>query len=647
MTRRFLLLGLIVLAFGLRLHHLDVQSLWYDEGVTAQGAQLGVGELARWTADDIQPPLYYLLMNGWLRLFHPWPGNIAYLMRWLSAAFGLLLIPLLWAMGKRLWHERAGWLAALLAAISPLMVYYGQEARMYTLLLALTSLAALAVLHVMAEQAPGPRATDRWWGVYALAALAALYTHYFAVFALAALMLYVGHVWWRTGRRPALLLRAFGANALVGLGFLPWLPAMLHRYRVDSSYWSGTLKIGEALLDMAMNFSVGATEVMLEQEARVWLLGFGVIVLALLPMVWQHPRRGQRPLIFLLLGFALPVIGILALAYRTPKFNARYLMIAWPAWALFVGAGLSAYWGETITVVRQPLGWMPQKVRRSLFVIIAVFLVSSQAVGLQHWFGDANFAKAGWREAISEMYFNRQPDEAALLVSGHAYPIFDTYLPPDLAVPRYRLPEIDILDVRQVVGWEEAAARLNQMAAQYGGVWLFLWQDDVIDPSHVTQTLLDRYALVQPTPSFAYIGLRHYRFRPHSSFPAHPPAFDTPADFGQQLRLVGAEAAPSEIWLYWQALQAPLPDLKMAVSVRRSNGELLLSQDLRPAGYTFPTSHWQAGETYIGRLLLAPPTTAQHLSLEIRVYEAATQKVVGVQRRFLTVDENLSRCGCE
>ena len=62
------LLALLLLAFALRVYALDAQSLWYDEAVTAQVAQQGLGELAQWTADDIQPPLYYALVAGWAEI---------------------------------------------------------------------------------------------------------------------------------------------------------------------------------------------------------------------------------------------------------------------------------------------------------------------------------------------------------------------------------------------------------------------------------------------------------------------------------------------------------------------------------------------------------------------------------------------------
>ena len=54
-AHRLPLVALLLLAFFLATFRLDGQSLWYDEGVTAQVAQQGIAELTRWTAGDIQP----------------------------------------------------------------------------------------------------------------------------------------------------------------------------------------------------------------------------------------------------------------------------------------------------------------------------------------------------------------------------------------------------------------------------------------------------------------------------------------------------------------------------------------------------------------------------------------------------------------
>ena len=131
----------------LRVYRLDGQSLWYDEAVTAHVASQGISELTRWTADDIQPPLYYYVVAGWTRL----AGRGEWALRFPSVCFSLLTVALLWALARRLFGagragQIAGLVAALLAAISPLYVYFAQEARMYAQLTFLCALAGYALL---------------------------------------------------------------------------------------------------------------------------------------------------------------------------------------------------------------------------------------------------------------------------------------------------------------------------------------------------------------------------------------------------------------------------------------------------------------------------------------------------------------------
>jgi len=148
---RWLFAAILLLAFVLRVYRLDIQSLWYDEAVTAQVAAQGVAELTRWTADDIQPPLYYYLVAGWTRL----AGRGEWALRFPSVFFGTLTIALLWALARRLFGRGtrgrlSSLAAAALAGLSPLYVYYAQEARMYTLLTFLAGLAGYALLRAAA-----------------------------------------------------------------------------------------------------------------------------------------------------------------------------------------------------------------------------------------------------------------------------------------------------------------------------------------------------------------------------------------------------------------------------------------------------------------------------------------------------------------
>jgi hypothetical protein len=611
-TYRFGLLVLVLLACGLRLYRLDVQSLWYDEGVTAQIARLGVGELVRWTADDIQPPFYYLLVAGWLRIIEPWAGSLAYTLRWLSAAWGVLLVPLVAALAHRLWDRRAALGAALVATTAPTMVYYGQEARMYTLLVLWVAGSAYALVRWRQARPVGFGSV----GGYVITGLAALYTHYFAAFALLALVLYWLWAWWRSDRPQNQLVPFLAANAVILAGYAAWLPAMLRRLQADSSYWSGTLKPVEALWDVIIHTTTGATAVMREDQARIAVLILAMAVLLWLAALRRYPAAPHTGLL-LALWALLPTVLILTLAYRVPKFNPRYVLIIWPAWALFVGAGLAA-------LCRNPFRF-PSALNRSAFVATLGIILGVHAFGLINGFTHPAFAKTDWRDAIAYMYTHRQPDEAVLLVSGHAYPVFDAYVPATLGVTRYRLPEIEILDVRQVLGWEETAHRLNHDLAGWGGVWLFLWQDNVVDPAGVVTTLLDRYATPLPTPTFPYIGLRHYRLQPHRPFPTQPPVAQPGTVFADRLRLVGAELTAEVLWLYWQALRPDLPDLQVALTWRDLTGQVVRQEIVRPVGYDFPTTRWQVGETYPVRMDI--PAGAK--TLELTVFVAADAMPLG------------------
>ena len=146
-------------AFALRVFRLDAQSLWYDEGVTVEIARRGIAELTRWTANDIQPPLYYYIVSAWGRI----AGWSEWSLRYPSVFFGTLIVPLLAAVTFALTRRKsAALLAALLAAVHPLLIYYSQEARMYATLIALGVLLAYLVVHISA----GQRSQRMLWVAY-------------------------------------------------------------------------------------------------------------------------------------------------------------------------------------------------------------------------------------------------------------------------------------------------------------------------------------------------------------------------------------------------------------------------------------------------------------------------------------------------
>lgn len=218
-----LLAVISLLALLLRLIRLEFQPLWFDEGYSFFFATRDLGSIASMTAQDIHPPAYYYLLGGWLAAF----GRADLSGRAVSVLLGLAAVPLVYALGRRLFDRHTAVIAAFLLAISPMHVYYSQEVRMYAMVTTLglaSSLLFSIAFGIRAgadERSVVPPKVRRWVlaGYVVLTALA-MYTQYYAAFLPLAhgLFLLIRH------RRAKYLWRSWLlAMLVVGGLFLPWL----------------------------------------------------------------------------------------------------------------------------------------------------------------------------------------------------------------------------------------------------------------------------------------------------------------------------------------------------------------------------------------------------------------------------------------
>jgi uncharacterized membrane protein len=206
------LAALLLLAAGLRLSTLDLQSFWYDEAFTpvrVLRASLGA-TLHGVVHTENSPPLWYLI--AWLDARVLGDGEVA--LRLPSALAGIATVGVAWAIGRELAGRRCALIAAALVAVNPLFVWYSQEARVYALFALSSAVAMLCCVRARREPTPGRMAA------FALAGALALLTHYFAAFLL------LGMVLWLL-RDPAGRRGALGASAVLALVGLALLPLIL------------------------------------------------------------------------------------------------------------------------------------------------------------------------------------------------------------------------------------------------------------------------------------------------------------------------------------------------------------------------------------------------------------------------------------
>lgn len=603
---RLRLLAICLLAFGLATFRLGFQSLWYDEGVTATIAQQGIAELTRWTASDIQPPLYYYGVATWGRL----AGWSEWALRFPSAWFATLTALLLAATTLHLSRSpRAASLAALLAALHPLLIYYAQEARMYAQLTALGVLAAYLLLRL--ADAPAP--AWRGWALFVVVATAAVYTHYFAVFLLVGLAAAFVADLVLLAEQPRVQMRRklwmlVGAGVLTLLLYTPWLGAIFSQLRGDRSYWEGALKLHEAAADVAIAFTSGET--VFEATALWLLIGYVLVTILAMMRLWRGGAGGRRLLLYAGCWLATPLMTVLLLALAIPKFNARYVMEALPALLLIWAAGLA---GEGETGKGQGKQWRDAPSQSTIHLSsldrFALLLLLGFFYSVTGWFYHPAFAKDQWRQLAEFLRPRLAEDEIAVLVSGHAWPVW-AYYAADL--PTVRLPELEILDVDAVLDFATTGPVLQQAFAEptgRRGAWLINWQDEVVDPNGIVPIQLElsgrekgQHAQFTGLTLRRFTGLRPYRF-------VEAPPIDAPVDiiFGDQVALRGYKVVNNgDLLLFWERLSdssAPAPDLHFVLQSSTATGAPLTSlPGRRLAGYTYPFARWQPGAIVTGHV---------------------------------------------
>lgn len=202
-------LVILALAAALRFYRIGQLELWLDEDYSVVAALSPQGVL-RCCMNDNNPPLYFLLLKGWIALFGIGEGAV----RSLSACCGVAQLGVLGLLLTRLGLARrvAGW-AMLLGALAPLHHYYSQEARGYTLDYLMLTLLMWSLARAVAA---GRR---RDWAAHGVCLLLALYTHNLFVFFIPALALGA----WALGLGRRGWLRLGAAVAGAGLLYLPWL----------------------------------------------------------------------------------------------------------------------------------------------------------------------------------------------------------------------------------------------------------------------------------------------------------------------------------------------------------------------------------------------------------------------------------------
>jgi predicted membrane-bound mannosyltransferase len=374
-------LGVITLAGGVvRFTLLGRQSYWEDEVVTVQLLHEHLWSMLRYGIPQSEntPPLYYLLGWVWIRVVGSGPVAV----RSLSALFGTATIPVAYYAARRLTNGLGGLVAAALVAASPVLVWYSQEARVYSLFVFLSAMSFL--FFVRALQSHRERDLAGW----SICSAIALTAHYFAAFLIvleAAYLIYRLRQW-----RP--LAKALTPIAAVQILLLPL---------IEKQRSSGTADfIGNTALSTRLD-QVGEWFTTADYRATAAIAIAGLLItFAVLGLFFSKRSQLTRGgLLALGLGAGTVALPLLLVGIGLDYFFFRNILLAWVPLAIAVGAGFAA--------TRIGLA--------AAVALCAVFLATDIAV-----FRDANLQRDNWR-ATAAIVTAKSGREAIAV-----YPAWDT-----------------------------------------------------------------------------------------------------------------------------------------------------------------------------------------------------------------------------
>ncbi len=515
---------LILTAFSVRAASLDGQSLWRDEVDSLRFAGAPWSEMvSNFTRPGWNGPLYHVLLRGWIAI----TGTSEYAMRFSSLFFGVLSVPLTYVLARRLFNPLTGLMSALLVAGSAYLVWYSQEVKMYTLVLALTLLSIYSFHRAL--EGGG----CHWWLAQITAAILVLYLHILAALLVPVLTM-LSIAWWaRTRRHWRAALASFAGLILPYLPLVQWQAPLALEVR-ETGFSSYSLDQMIVILLNGWSTGIGGwgsawSPVFLSLLSAGGLLGGALC----LPHV-ARPGEEARSLgsisdrLAVLIWMAVPLFSVWLISLRQPLFTDRYLIWVAPAFYLLVALGLSC-----LLTVKKWTGWL-------VALLLAVFLTVN---GVNIWKQATIPIKSDFRAAAAYVASFDTPVEP-VQHRGPATPLGFRYYLPIVLVGRSAFDDLIIFHIPygrhtfdyyfpiETYSWaeglytnhrepdgayrmseREAAWHMREMTKGHEAVWLIATEVATWDERNLVRGWLDEHLHVVSEAHFARVEVVRYARR--------------------------------------------------------------------------------------------------------------------------------------
>ena len=348
---------LTLLALGLRAADMMGRSLWLDDGVTLLRLAsswldnlLNIVYLYDVPTIDTHPPLYFLLLKAWV----VFAGQSEFALKWVSVLAGVIVVPLSYALARRLFTAPVAILTAITVLLSPAIQWYSHDIRMYTLVVALSTLTTYAMCRLIK-----PRSTDRCirrrlhaWIAWGILTFLSISTHYSFVGLALAHLVFIGVMLLRrmsleneAARRRLIRRMAVAGVVVVAISaaIFPFVQTPLARLLTgqEADYHFVPLDVIVSSIVAGHTFGMNTTD----PTGGLVIWGFVVLCVAgaLAPSNGAlDDRQSQLDRLLLGLSAAGPVLVWFGLSFIKPNFQGvRHLILVLPFVAVMLSRAMA------------------------------------------------------------------------------------------------------------------------------------------------------------------------------------------------------------------------------------------------------------------------------------------------------------------
>ncbi len=325
---------------------LFTQSIRLDEAQSIWISIKPTPALMKTVSEDVHVPLYELILHIWMQIF----GTDILTVRIISFIFFGLSLPIIYVLFKESKDIKVASIGVMFFALSPFVLWYATEARMYSMLIFASSLSNLYFLRFLKSNSQEGKLG------YFLSTLLGLYTHYFFLFLIFSQMIFLLTKLFLISFRGSNFKQTFrfifsqptfkivSLSIFIGIVlFLPWIFYVFKSGLAANTQplipKPSTFNIFQTLMLFIFGFQTNIAQAVL---VSLWPLTAVCLFLIFDKKHKNYLEHGE----YFLISLILPIITTFLISFIHPIFLSRYLIFVSPMLFFLIALVLSDYIGN-------------------------------------------------------------------------------------------------------------------------------------------------------------------------------------------------------------------------------------------------------------------------------------------------------------